>query len=344
MNGNMKRTIAVLTSGGDAPGMNAAVRAVARAGLTAGMNVLGVRRGYNGLISGDVFPMNLRTVSDIINRGGTVLYTARSPLFNTPEGVKQGAECCRRLGIDGVVVIGGDGSFRGARDLSEQGIHCVGVPGTIDNDIACSEYTIGFDTALNTAMQMIDRIRDTSQSHDRCSVVEVMGRNCGDLALQTGIACGASSIILPEAEDFDFERDIVSRMRLAQMSGKQHFIVLCAEGVFKKGKNGRPDGSLLRQGIESSEALTMMIEEKTGISSRCSVLGHVQRGGSPTVRDRFMASRMGYHAVQLLSQGKTNRVVALQKNEIVDFDITEALDMERTFNKELYEMALAISI
>lgn len=343
MNDN-KRTIAVLTSGGDAPGMNAAVRAVARAALTAGMNVLGVRRGYNGLISGDVFPMNLRTVSDIIQRGGTVLYTARSPLFHTQEGVDKAADSCRNLGINGVVVIGGDGSFRGARDLSNAGINCVGVPGTIDNDIACSEYTIGFDTALNTAMQMIDRIRDTSQSHDRCSVVEVMGRNCGDLALQTGIACGAGAIILPEAETFDFERDILERVRLAQMSGKQHFIVLAAEGVFKKGKNGKPDGVLLTKGIETSEALTRMIEEQTGISSRCTVLGHVQRGGSPTVRDRFMASRMGYHAVELLQKGVGNRVVAYRGNDIVDYGITEALDMKKTFNKKLYEMALEISI
>ena len=338
------KTIAVLTSGGDAPGMNAAVRAVARAALTAGMNVLGVRRGYNGLISGDVFPMTLRTVSDIIQRGGTVLYTARSPLFHTQEGVEKAADRCRSLGIDGVVVIGGDGSFRGARDLSNFGINCVGIPGTIDNDIACSEYTIGFDTALNTAMQMIDRIRDTSQSHDRCNVVEVMGRNCGDLALQTGIACGAGAIILPEIETFDFDRDVLERIRLAQMSGKQHFIVLAAEGVFKKSKNEKPDGLLRSQGIRTAETLTKMIEDNTGLSSRCTVLGHVQRGGSPTVRDRFMASRMGYHAVELLQKGLGNRVVAFRGRDIVDYDITEALDMTKTFDKALYDMALAISI
>ncbi len=272
------KAIAVLTSGGDAPGMNAAVRAVARAALAKGMRVLGVRRGYNGLLSGDVFEMNLRTVSDIIHRGGTVLYTARSPEFNTPEGVKKAAETCRRLGVVGVVVIGGDGSFRGARDLTGEGIPCVGIPGTIDNDIASSDYTIGFDTAMNTAMEMIDRIRDTAQSHDRCSVVEVMGRRCGDIALETGIAVGASAILVPEVP-FDLQKDVIDRMMATKKTGKKHFIIIVAEGV---------------GGVNE---LAKEIQDRTGVETRATVLGHVQRGGSPTLRDRVVASQMGYRAV-----------------------------------------------
>lgn len=319
------KTIAVLTSGGDAPGMNAAVRAAVRAGISGGMRVIGVRRGYNGLINGDVFEMNLRSVSDIIHRGGTMLFTARSPEFNTPEGVKRAAETCRQLGVSGVVVVGGDGSFRGARDLTGAGIPCVGIPGTIDNDIACTEYTIGFDTAMNTAMEMVDRLRDTAQSHDRCSVVEVMGRGAGDIALQTGIAVGAAAILVPEIP-YDMERDIISRMRLTQSAGKKHFIVVVAEGV---------------GGVEK---IAHEIQEKTGIESRATILGHVQRGGSPTLRDRAVASEMGYHAVQILSRGEGNRVVAMQNGKITDFDITEALNMKKPFNRELYEIALKISI
>ncbi|MGN0536929.1 MAG: 6-phosphofructokinase [Acutalibacteraceae bacterium] len=319
------KAIAVLTSGGDAPGMNAAVRAVARAALARGMKVLGVRRGYNGLLTGDVFEMNLRTVSDIIHRGGTVLYTARSPEFNTPEGVKKAAETCRRLGVVGVVVIGGDGSFRGARDLTGEGIPCVGIPGTIDNDIASSDYTIGFDTAMNTAMEMIDRIRDTAQSHDRCSVVEVMGRRCGDIALETGIAVGASAILVPEVP-FDLQKDVIDRMLTTQKTGKKHFIIIVAEGV---------------GGVND---LAKEIEKRTGIETRATVLGHVQRGGSPTLRDRVVASQMGYRAVEILSEGQGNRVVVMRDNKIVDFDITEALNMKRVFNKKLYDIALSISI
>ena len=225
-----KKTIAVLTSGGDAPGMNAAIRAVARTGLTSGMRVLGIRQGYNGLLEGDLFEMDLRSVSDIIHRGGTMLYTARSPKFNSPEGVRQAAEMARKMGIDGIVVIGGDGSFRGARDLTSEGIPCVGIPGTIDNDIASSEYTIGFDTAMNTAIDMVDRLRDTMESHSRCSVVEVMGRRCGDLALQTGIAVGATTILVPEVP-FDLDKDVVERMRFTKKTGKKHFIIVVAEGV-----------------------------------------------------------------------------------------------------------------
>lgn len=319
------KTIAVLTSGGDAPGMNAAVRSVVRTGITSGMRVVGIYRGYNGLLNGDSIEMNLRSVSDIIHHGGTMLYTARSPEFNTPEGVRQAAENCRKMGIDGVVVIGGDGSFRGARDLTEAGIPCIGVPGTIDNDIACSEYTIGYDTAMNTAMEMVDRLRDTTESHDRCSVVEVMGRRCGDIALNTGIAVGATAILLPEVP-FDFERDIIRRMQYTQKTGKKHFIIVVAEGV---------------GGVET---LSKEIEKKTGIESRATILGHVQRGGSPTLRDRLVATAMGYRAVKLLQQGQGNRVVAMRDNCIVDFDITEALKMERKFDYELYQIALQVSI
>ena len=312
------KSIAILTSGGDAPGMNAAIRAVARAGISNGMRVIGVRRGYNGLISGDVFEMNLRSVSDIIHRGGTTL-------FNTPAGVQKAADTCRSLGIDGVVVIGGDGSFRGARDLTGAGIPCVGLPGTIDNDIQCSEYTIGFDTAMNTAMDMVDKLRDTAQSHDRCSVVEVMGRRCGDLALQTGIAVGATAILVPEVP-FDLDKDVIKRMQFTQLTGKKHFIIIVAEGI---------------GGVDD---LARQIQERTGIESRATVLGHVQRGGSPTLRDRVVASEMGFHAVELLMQNQGNRVVAMKNGQIVDYDITEALNMKKSFNKKLYDIALKISI
>jgi len=319
------RKIAVLTSGGDAPGMNAAVRAVARTALSKGVEVFGVYRGYNGLILGDIFPMNLRSVSDIIHQGGTMLYTARCPEFRTEEGMQKAIETCRANGIDGVVVIGGDGSFRGAQDLTQRGLPCVGIPGTIDNDIACCEYTIGYDTAMNTCIQMVDKIRDTAQSHDRCSVVEVMGRHAGYLALNVGIAVGATSIIVPEVP-FDFERDIIQRMKKANETGKKHFIIVVAEGV----------GGVME--------LAARIEKETGIESRATILGHVQRGGSPTVRDRVLASEMGYYAVELLLQGKSNRVVAIQNDRIVDFDIEEALRMKKPFDFELYNIAHQISI
>ena len=320
-----EKAIAVLTSGGDAPGMNAAVRAVARAALCKGMRVIGVHRGYNGLLNGDVFEMNLRSVSDIIHRGGTILYTARSEEYNTPAGVKKAAETCRELGVVGVVVIGGDGSFRGARDLTNEGILCVGIPGTIDNDSACSEYTVGFDTAMNTAMNMIDHIRDTAQSHDRCSVIEVMGRRCGDIALQTGIAVGATAILVPERE-YDLDNDVIKRMMATQKTGKKHFIVIVAEGV------------------GHSDEIAKYIEEKTGVETRLTVLGHVQRGGMPTLRDRVVASAMGHKAVELLSQGIGNRVVAMTNGKIVDYDITEALNKKRVFDDRLYQIALDISI
>lgn len=319
------KSIAVLTSGGDAPGMNAAVRAVVRTGLYLGMRVIGVKRGYNGLLSGDTVEMNLRSVSDIIHRGGTVIYTARSPEFNTPEGVKKAADMCHKLDISGVVVIGGDGSFRGARDLTGAGIPCIGIPGTIDNDIASSEYTIGFDTAMNTVVEMVDRLRDTTESHDRCSVVEVMGRRCGELALQSGIAVGATSILVPEVP-FDFQRDIVDRMKFTQKAGKRHFIIVVAEGV---------------GGVEE---LGKRIQNETGIETRVTILGHVQRGGSPTLRDRLVASEMGYRAAKLLNEGNSNRVVVMQNGKIIDLDITEALNKKREFNMELYKIAHVISI
>ncbi|MBQ7385436.1 MAG: 6-phosphofructokinase [Ruminococcus sp.] len=318
-------SIAVLTSGGDAPGMNAAVRAVVRSAINKNIQVYGVRRGYNGLLTGEVVQMNLRSVSDIIHRGGTMLCTARSEEYNTPAGVKKAADYCRSLGVNGVVVIGGDGSFRGARDLSGAGIPCVGIPGTIDNDIACSEYTIGFDTAMNTALEMVDKIRDTAQSHDRCSVVEVMGRRCGDIALQTGIACGATAILVPE-KPVDIDKMVVQKIIDTKATGKRHFIVVVAEGV------------------GHTEEIAKYIEEKTGIESRATILGHVQRGGSPTLRDRVVASAMGHHAVELLSSGIGDRVVALQGGNIVDLDITEALNMKRVFDEELYNIAMDVSI
>lgn len=319
------KSIAVLTSGGDAPGMNAAVRAVVRTGLNFGMKVYGVMRGYNGLLTGDLKEMNMRSVSDIMQHGGTALYTARSPEFNTPAGVEKAANMCREKGIEGVVVIGGDGSFRGARDLTNAGINCIGVPGTIDNDIACTDYTIGYDTALNTAMEMIDRIRDTTESHDRCSVVEVMGRRCGDIALNTGVAVGALTTLVPEIP-YDFHRDVLDRIRLAQSTGKCHYIIVVAEGV------------------GNTEDLAQRIQRHTGIETRATILGHVQRGGAPTLRDRVVASRMGYHAAELLFNGIGNRVVAMKGEQIVDFDITEALNMPRTFDEKMYRVSAVLSI
>ncbi|WP_407724243.1 6-phosphofructokinase [Ruminococcus sp. JL13D9] len=320
-----QKSIAVLTSGGDAPGMNAAVRAVVRSGINMGMKVYGVYRGYNGLLNGDVKEMNLRSVSEIIGNGGTMLYTARSEEFKKKEAQERAADYCRSMGISGVVVIGGDGSFRGAQALTNAGINCIGVPGTIDNDIACSEYTVGFDTAMNTAIDMVDRIRDTAQSHDRCSIVEVMGRRCGDIALQTGISAGATAILVPEVE-FNIEKDVISRIINTQKTGKKHFIIVVAEGVGKVND------------------LAKYIEQRLGIEARATILGHVQRGGTPTVRDRVVASQMGYKAVELLNQGFGNRVVVMRDGKITDLDIDEALSMERVFDMELYKVAMTISI
>ena len=320
-----QKSIAVLTSGGDAPGMNAAVRAVVRAGINKGMRVYGVYRGYNGLLNGDVQEMNLRSVSDIIGFGGTMLYTARSEEFATPAGIKKAADFCRSIDVSGVVVIGGDGSFKGARALTNAGINCIGIPGTIDNDIACSEYTVGFDTAMNTALQMVDRIRDTAQSHDRCSILEVMGRRCGDIALQTGIATGATAILVPEIP-YNIERDVIQRIVNTQKTGKKHFIIVVAEGVGKVAE------------------LANYIENRLGIETRATILGHVQRGGSPTLRDRVVASEMGFRAVELLEKNLGNRVVAMKDGKIIDLDINEALDMQRVFDEDLYKIAMTISI
>ena len=284
-----------------------------------GMQVYGIRRGYNGLINGDVIEMNERSVSDIIQRGGTMLYTARCPEFRTEEGVNKAKDKCKELGLEGIVVIGGDGSFRGAADLSAKGILCVGLPGTIDNDISCTEYTIGYDTAMNTAMEMVDKLRDTAQSHDRCSVVEVMGRGAGFIAVNTGVACGATYVITSEVP---YDLDVIAKKMLeSRKTGKQHFIIIVSEGV------------------GHSDEIARTLQEKTGIEARTTILGHVQRGGSPTVRDRVVASQMGYYAVNLLSQGIGNRVVGMQNNKIVDYDIQEALSMKKPFEEDLYHIA-----
>lgn len=322
---SVMKTIGVLTSGGDAPGMNAAVRAVVRAGCELGMKVYGIKRGYNGLMEDDMYEMNLRSVSDIINRGGTILYSARSAKFRTEEGMQEAIQVCKDKGIDGLVVIGGDGSFRGARDLSLRGLPCVAIPGTIDNDIGCCDYTIGYDTAMNTIMEMVDRIRDTTESHDRCAVVEVMGRGAGFLALNSGIACGATSILIPEIE-FDFKRDVIDRMKRTQRSAKVHFIIIVSEAI---------------GGVEQ---MAQRIQAETGVETRATVLGHVQRGGSPTAKDRLVASEMGYKAVQLLNEGIGNRVVAIKKEQILDYDIFEALGMKSEVDLDLYKMAMEISI
>ena len=319
------KKIAVLTSGGDAPGMNAAVRAVVRSALNAGIEVYGVIRGFNGLINDELVPMNLRSVSNIMQRGGTVLYTARCLEFKELEYQQKAAEICRKHGIDGVVVCGGDGSFRGAQKLSHQGINCIGIPCTIDNDIGCCEYTIGYDTATNTVVDMVDKLRDTSASHDRCSVIEVMGRHAGWLALSAGIAAGATSILVPEVP-YDFQRDIVDRIKHSLSLDKRHFLVMVAEG------------------IGDVNQLARDIEEATGVESRATVLGHVQRGGRPSARDRILASQMGNYAVHLLMSGKTERVVAVNNNVLVDFDIDEALAMKKPFKKKSFDMAYEISI
>ncbi len=317
--------IAVLTSGGDAPGMNAAVRAVVRTALEKGMEVFGVMRGYNGLIKDELIPMNLRSVSDIIHRGGTVLCTARSPEFCTEEGMQKAIDTCHRHGIEGVVVCGGDGSFKGARDLTAHGIPCIGIPCTIDNDIACSDDTIGYDTAANTVIEMVDKLRDTAQSHDRCSVVEVMGRRAGWLALSAGIAVGATTILVPEVP-YDFHKDIILPIQEASATGKHHFIIMVAEG------------------IGHVNELAERVEDATGVETRATVLGHVQRGGRPTSRDRILASQMGHYAVELLADGQSNRVVAIRDNHLVDFDITEALNQKKPFDLKAYQVAKDISI
>ena len=319
------KTIGVLTSGGDAPGMNAAIRAVVRRGLSSGLNVKGILKGYNGLLNEEIIDMTAKDVSDTIERGGTILYTARCAEFRTAEGQKRGAEICKKHGIDGLVVIGGDGSFAGAQKLAALGVNTIGVPGTIDLDIACTEYTIGFDTAVNTAMEAIDKVRDTSTSHERCSIIEVMGRDAGYLALWCGIANGAERILLPEEHDYNEEK-IVADIKENRKRGKKHYIIINAEG------------------IGDSMNMAKRIEEETGMETRATILGHMQRGGSPTAKDRVYASIMGAMAVDLLLEGKTNRVVGYKHGEYIDFDINEALAMQKGIPQYQYDIAQQLAL
>lgn len=317
---NKIKTIGVLTSGGDAPGMNAAIRAVVRRGLSSGLNVKGIYKGYSGLLNEEIRDMTAKDVSDTIERGGTILYTARCAEMRTEEGQQQAAEICRKHGIDGLVVIGGDGSFAGAQKLANLGINTIGLPGTIDLDIACTEYTIGFDTAVNTAMEAIDKVRDTSTSHERCSIIEVMGRHAGYIALWCGIANGAEDILLPERYDGN-EQMLINRIIDNRKRGKRHHIIINAEG------------------IGHSASMAKRIEAATGIETRATILGYMQRGGAPTCKDRVYASIMGAKAVELLEKGKTNRVVAYKHGEFLDFDIQEALNMKKDIPEDQYEIS-----
>ena len=307
--------IGVFTSGGDAPGMNAAIRAVVRTSLHMGIECIGIRRGYHGLINGDFARLDFESVSDISRRGGTILYSARSLEFKEPAGREKALATCKLLGLDALVGIGGDGTFRGLLTLAESGISVIGIPGTIDNDIACSSYTIGYDTACNTALESIDRLRDTMKSHERCSEVEVMGHRAGHLAVAVGISCGATVVLVPE-QPVDFQRDVITPIRQARLGGRTHFMVIVAEGV--------PGGGY---------GVAQQIKEYTALDTRVTVLGHVQRGGSPTARDRMVATNMGYHAVRLLAEGKTCRVVAMNGDDIVDYDINEALGMKKEIDE-----------
>lgn len=322
---NKVKTIGVLTSGGDAPGMNAAIRAAVRRGLQKGVQMKGILKGYDGLMNEEIIDMTARDVSDTIERGGTILYTARCAEMRTLEGQKRAADVCRKHGIDGLVVIGGDGSFAGAQKLAALGINTVGVPGTIDLDIACTEYTIGFDTAVNTAMEAIDKVRDTSTSHERCSIIEVMGRNAGYIALWCGIANGAEDILLPEKYDYD-EQKIINNIIENRRKGKKHHIIVNAEG------------------IGHSTSMARRIEAATGIETRATILGHMQRGGSPTCKDRVYASTMGALAVDLLCEGKSNRVIGYQDGKYVDFDIDQALSMKKTIPEYQYKIAKSFAI
>lgn len=314
------KTIGVLTSGGDAPGMNAAIRAVVRTAIARGLKVKGIKRGYAGLLKEEIVDLNTRSVADIIQRGGTILYTARCAEFRTLEGQQLGAEICRKHGIDGIVVIGGDGSFNGACKLANLGINTIGIPGTIDLDIACTDYTIGFDTAINTAMQAIDKIRDTSTSHERCSIIEVMGRSAGYIALWCGVANGAENILLPEYYKGD-EQELINQIIENRKRGKTHHLIINAEGV------------------GHSTSMAKRIEVATGIETRATILGHMQRGGSPTCLDRYYASIMGAKAADLLCAGASNRVVGFRGGEFVDFDINEALAMKKTIPPYQYEVS-----
>ncbi len=317
-------TIGVLTSGGDAPGMNAAIRSVVRTAIANGKKVKGIRRGFSGLLEEDIIDMDSKSVSDIIQRGGTILYTARCEEFMTAEGQDKGAEICRKHNIDGLVVIGGDGSFQGAGKLAARGINTVGLPGTIDLDIACTDYTIGFDTAVNTAMEAIDKVRDTSTSHERCSIIEVMGRKAGYIALWCGIANGAEDILITERYDHD-EQSIINSIIEKRKSGKKHYIIVNAEG------------------IGDSFGMAKRIEAATGMEARATIIGHIQRGGSPTCKDRVYASAMGTLAVDLLCQGASNRIVGYRGGKFVDYDVQEALAMTKDIDQNLYDMAKKLS-
>jgi 6-phosphofructokinase 1 len=317
--------IGVFTSGGDAPGMNAAIRSVVRTSLYMGMECIGIRRGYHGLIHGDFVPMTFDSVSGLSRRGGTMLYSARSTDFMTPEGQEEAAKTCKMLGLDALVGIGGDGTFRGLLTLAERGLSVIGIPGTLDNDIACSTYTIGYDTACNTALECIDKLRDTMQSHERCSVVEVMGHRAGYLALNVGVACGATAVLVPE-RDPDYERDLIDPIRKARLSGRTHFMIIVAEGV--------PGGAY---------EVAKRIEDATAFETKVTILGHIQRGGAPTSRDRLAATYMGYEAVRLLSEGQTCRVVAMQDEAYVNFDIKEALSMTKELNQKSYTVLRALN-
>ncbi len=319
------KTIGVLTSGGDAPGMNAAIRSVVRVALARGLKVKGVKKGYQGLLNEEIFDMQAHDVSDIIQRGGTVLGTARCLEFKTLEGQQKGADICRKHGIDGMVVIGGDGSYRGAQALSRLGINTIGLPGTIDLDISCTDYTIGFDTSVNTAMQAIDRVKDTSSSHERCSIIEVMGRNAGYIALWCGIANGAEDILIPEKYDFD-EQKIINNIILSRKKGKTHHLIINAEG------------------IGHSASMARRIEAATGIETRATILGYMQRGGSPTAKDRYYASIMGARAVDILIEGKTNRVVGYKDGKFMDVDIEEGLAMTKNIDEYEFEVARLLSL
>lgn len=322
---NKIKTIAVLTSGGDAPGMNAAIRAVARTAIAKGLKVKGIKRGYMGLLNEEIIDFEARNVSDIIQRGGTILGTARCLEFKKAEYQKKGADICRKHGIDGIVVIGGDGSYRGAQALSRLGINTVGLPGTIDLDIACTEYTIGFDTAVNTAMEAIDKVKDTSSSHERCSIIEVMGRNAGYIALWCAVANGAEDVLIPEKYDYN-EQEIINHIIESRKKGKTHHIIINAEG------------------IGHSTSMARRIEAATGIETRATILGYMQRGGNPTAKDRFYASIMGAYAVDIMLQGKTNRVVGYKHGAFVDYDIEEALEMEKGIDDYQFQVAQLLTV
>ncbi len=336
------KKIGILTSGGDSQGMNNAIRAVTRTAIAEGMTVMAIKNGYQGLIDGDIEEMNVRSVSNILTKGGTVLKTARCLEFKEEAGILKAVKTCKDFEIEGLVVLGGDGSFRGGRDMTLHGIPTVCIPCTIDNDIACSDYTIGFDTAVNVAMDAIDKLRDTSTSHNRCSIVKVMGRNAGWVALDVGIAVGATYTLVPEVA-FTMD-DIVSKMKKGEKIGKKNFIIVVSEGIFENKQKNKNYAYLASLGVLDIQTFTKTIEELTGVESRTTVLGHIQRGGSPTARDRYIATEMGYRCVQLLKEGKSDRVVVMKDNKITDMDILEGLNMTKEFDINRYNIANAVSI